>query len=589
MNILGIHDGHNSSACVMSSGKLVCAVQEERLRKIKNYWAIPTKSIDYCLEYSNLKLRDIDYIAVATLDQYTKLNGHVSKDEYMGSMKRIYNSDFSFKQYLSVIKQRLLYRFLKDSWYRKNKKIAVARRNKIYYSLFPDVMPGKINFIDHHVAHFATAAFGGEYYKYKKYLVFTCDGQGDGRCATVHLIEKDGTINFLSDIEDNYSIANLYALITCLLGFVVHEHEYKLMGMAPYANKERSEEIGKKFLSLFNWNDGNWNLKPGINRILDVYEKPLINKVNEICKYKRFDDICGGIQYAFEKIILKWISYYTEKYEVDTIALSGGAFMNVKTNMLISQIPHVKDMFVFPSCSDETISIGAAMYRYFQCTNRAPESIKDVYLGKSYHPEKVKSALESFSLKVSRFKVNELENIEKEVAVLLSKNQVVARFKGRSEFGARALGNRSILAHPSEPRNIMIINNMIKKRDFWMPFASSVLDYRESDYLINPKGIKSPYMIIALPGGKKVEELYAGTHPQDCSVRPQIITADSNPSYYNLLKYFEKLTGIGGVLNTSFNLHGYPLVESPEDALEVFFKSGLKFLALENFLVVKEH
>ncbi len=587
MNILGIHDGHNSSACILSSGKIICAIQEERLRKIKNYWAVPTESIENCLKFSGLKFEDIDCVAIATFEQFTKLNGYVSRDDYMGSMKRIYDSNFSFKERLTVLRDRLSYKFKKKEWQRNRQNQCVSMRKKIYASYLPVALKKKTHFIEHHIAHYATAAFGAKYYGNKRYMAFTCDGQGDGRCATVHLIEKNGEIKFIDDIEDNNSIANLYALITCVMGFVVLEHEYKLMGMAPYANETRSKEVAKMFLDLFRWKDGKWFLKPGINRIRDTYEKPIIKKIYEICKYKRFDEICGGIQYAFETVLLKWIGYYTEKYEVDTIALAGGAFMNVKTNMLISQLPQINDMFVFPSCGDETLSIGAAMQQHYNQTEENPKPLDNMYLGLNYDQNDIEKSLENFKQKGCEFSVKKSENIEKDIALLLSQKNVVARFKGRSEFGARALGNRSILSHPTESRNIITINKMIKKRDFWMPFASSVLDTRADDYLVNPKGIGTPYMIMAFPGGDKVEDIYAGSHPQDHTVRPQIVTQESNPSYYNLIKHFEDLTGVGGILNTSFNLHGYPLVESPDDALDVFFKSGLKFLAIEDYLVNK--
>lgn len=587
MNILGIHDGHNSSACILSSGKIIIAIQEERLQRIKNYWAIPVKTIQACLDYAGLKKQDLDCITVGTLNQTTKVNGYISKNHYMGYMKKLLDSDFSFREYLNIYRRRFLYYISKENYISGLKKQGEIIRREIYTNLFPNMAADKIYFIDHHMSHFATAAFGGKFFGRKKYLVFTCDGQGDGRCATVHLIDTDGSITLLSNIKDNHSVATLYAMVTAIMGFTVHEHEYKIMGMAPYAKRERSEEIGNMFLDLFIWNNGDWLIKPEINRMVDVYEKPLADKIKEIFKYNRFDDICGGIQYAFECILLKWISYYTDKYEIDTVALAGGAFMNVKANMLISELPQVKDMFVFPSCGDETIAIGAAMYQHFSLTNNPPAAIENVYWGKNYGSDEIEAALRSLELRGFRFDAKKVENIEREIAILLSNMGIVARFKGRSEFGARALGNRSILAHPSEHRNVIIINDMIKQRDFWMPFAASILDYRISDYLINPNNIESPFMIMAFRGGRKIDELCACSHPKDHSVRPQVVTKAANPSYYELLKHFEKITSIGGILNTSFNLHGYPLVETPEDALDVFFKSGLKYLALEDYMVIK--
>jgi carbamoyltransferase len=170
---------------------------------------------------------------------------------------------------------------------------------------------------------------------------------------------------------------------------------------------------------------------------------------------------------------------------------------------------------------------------------------------------------------------------------LLSNGEIVARFKGRMEFGARALGNRSILADPSKREVIRTINEMIKNRDFWMPFAPSILVERRSEYLINPKNIESPYMIMSFDSTEKIDQIFAASHPYDKTVRPQVVNKDWNPEYYNILQEFERLAGRGAILNTSFNLHGYPIVCSPQDALQVFSDSGLEFMGIGDFLVKK--
>jgi carbamoyltransferase len=185
--------------------------------------------------------------------------------------------------------------------------------------------------------------------------------------------------------------------------------------------------------------------------------------------------------------------------------------------------------------------------------------------------------------------VRRFDDIETEVARLLSIGEVVARVKGREEFGARALGNRSILAHPCDFRVVQHINKMIKSRDFWMPFAPSILDRRAGDYIENPKELSSPYMMLTF-GGTPLgrEELSAACHPYDGTLRPQILERSYNPDYYRLIEAFEGLTGIGGVLNTSCNLHGEPIVSSPEDAIRTFENSGLLHLALGQHLISKK-
>jgi len=187
------------------------------------------------------------------------------------------------------------------------------------------------------------------------------------------------------------------------------------------------------------------------------------------------------------------------------------------------------------------------------------------------------------------FKVKKIKNIELAVARLLAQKKIVARCKGRMEFGARALGNRSILADPANLHCLREINLLVKKRDFWMPFAPVILSERVSDYLINPKKIASPYMILSFDTTSRYKELIAAVHQADLTARPQVIDKQSNPDYYSILKEFEKITGRGALLNTSFNLHGFPIVYGPKEALEVFRDSDLKYLALGNYLLEKEN
>ena len=261
--------------------------------------------------------------------------------------------------------------------------------------------------------------------------------------------------------------------------------------------------------------------------------------------------------------------------------------MNVKANQRIMELPEVDDVFIFPSCGDESNAIGCAYLKYAEGKLRKGKEIdlsplEDLYFGPEFTDTEIERVLGRYSYCYRKY-----SNIEQAVAELLAAGQIVARFKGRMEFGARALGNRSILANPSYPQVIRIINEMVKNRDFWMPFAPSILDTRAKDYVKYNKSIHAPYMMIAVDSIDERNEIIAASHPYDHTIRPQIVYEKWNPDYYHLIKSFEGLTGIGAVLNTSFNLHGYPIVCSPEDALEVFRNSGLNYMALGNFLVEK--
>jgi carbamoyltransferase len=262
--------------------------------------------------------------------------------------------------------------------------------------------------------------------------------------------------------------------------------------------------------------------------------------------------------------------------------------MNVKLNKIIMELPEVTDLFVYPSCGDETNAMGAAYNVYAQLADyQSMSPLRDFYTGPEYSDAQIREAIDNyrFDRPVS---VQETDDIEGDVAQLLARGEVVARFKGREEFGARAMGNRSILADPSRPEVVKLINDAIKSRDFWMPFAPSLLDRREQDYAVNQKNIAAPYMIMAFDSTDRANEFRAACHPYDLTIRPQVVYRDWNPSYYDLLEKFERLTGRGIVLNTSFNLHGYPIVSRPEDALHVLDQSGLAWLAIGNFLLHKQ-
>jgi carbamoyltransferase len=209
-------------------------------------------------------------------------------------------------------------------------------------------------------------------------------------------------------------------------------------------------------------------------------------------------------------------------------------------------------------------------------------------LGPRFSSADVKEAIEAFQFSGS-VEIKQHEDVEDRVAQLLASGEVVARFKGREEFGARALGNRSLLADPSNPDVVKLINSMIKCRDFWMPFATSMTDKQAKSCLVNPKNIASPYMILTFGSTEMIRDFRSGAHPYDLTVRPQVVYRDWNPDYYRLIELFAAKSGKnGGLLNTSFNLHGYPLVGTPKDALDVFERSGLRHLALEDWLVSKK-
>jgi carbamoyltransferase len=398
-------------------------------------------------------------------------------------------------------------------------------------------------------------------------------------------IGRDGRLRRLQEVPQADSIGNIYAMATFLMGMVPLEHEYKLMGLAPYADPKGTEQVFRQLNELIRFPPDRplaWERNGACPETYCSYRF-----FKKLFVEKRFDWLAGGLQKFTEFVLTEWVKGCLKETGIRRLALSGGIFMNVKANKRIMELPEVEELFVYPSCGDETNAMGAAYWAYAERAGTAKMTpLRDLYWGPEYSDQEIEAVLRRFTLS-SRVSYEQVVPVEPRIARLLAAGKVVARFKGKEEFGARAMGNRSILANPSDPSVIRVINEAIKSRDFWMPFAPSVLEDRVQDYLVNPKMHSAPYMILSFDTTGRRQEIAAAIHPFDFTARPQVVSFAWNPDYHALLKEFERLTGIGGVLNTSFNLHGYPIVSRPEDALDVLDRSGLTCLAIGNWLVEK--
>ena len=589
--ILGISDSHNSSASLLVDGRLVAALQEERPSRKKNFWGMPVNAIRTVLKLGGLDWQDLD--AMVLCEHRQAAHQEFGREEQMEFVKQLVESNLvdSLGAGNSVSPARTLWRqfyaFLRQSFpqrfYRLEAQRMTKQRTELLHRLIPESREQEVQYIDHHACHFATALFGSGPADHER-LVFTYDFQGDGRCGSVTRVRPDGTREVLSSIEDRDSVCQLWTLLTLLCGFVPNEHEYKLMGMAPYASPYRSAQVAEELAALFSWNRNHHEIWNRREFHLSSFHA-LVRKVKNLCKFRRFDDICGGLQMFTEQVLTHWICHWVKKTGVRDVCLSGGVFMNVKANLEIMKCDEIDSVFVFPSCGDETNAIGAGYLTYFDRSGLFPEALQHLFLGPEWDDVAVSGAIQAIDR--DGLEITRCPNIEGKVAELLADNRIVARFKGREEFGARALGNRSILAHPGRWSTVGEINDMIKKRDFWMPFACSVLYEDQSRYIQNPKRNGGEYMIMAFEGGPEVDSILAGCHPRDKTVRAQVVRKEQSPEYHFLMERFKERTGLGAVLNTSFNLHGYPLVHTPQDALHVFRNSGLQYLALGDYLISK--
>tara|TARA_Y100000590_G_scaffold465450_1_gene637811 strand:- start:2012 stop:2983 length:972 start_codon:yes stop_codon:yes gene_type:complete len=306
---------------------------------------------------------------------------------------------------------------------------------------------------------------------------------------------------------------------------------------------------------------------------------------------ERFDNISGALQNFTEEIVVDLVKEAIKKTKIRTITLGGGVFMNVKANNLISKIKNLKKLFIMPTSGDESLSMGAAIHCYYEKTknkNFKKSYLENLYLGKDYSEIEEKNAVEKLIKNKKQFLIYK-KNINQKAASLLNSGMVIGRCVNRSEWGARALGNRSILARPDNYVMVDKINNMVKKRDFWMPFAPSLLENYFYKFVADNKKSKPYFMTQAYETLKNSDtnKIIAACHLRDKTIRPQIVNKKNNYMYWDLINKFRIMSKIPALLNTSFNLHGHPIVETPKDAIEVFTKSGIDALILNNFLIIK--
>lgn len=588
MYILGINTGLNSSIVLMKDNKVVFGIQEERLSRIKNQPGFPELSVNATLEHCGLTVKDINRvfiggksskIAQSREDDLNKFHTRYGliKNEWFGE-----NNQFPFK--FTEIGQKIL-----QFQQRPQKK-----EKDLEDCLKENGLLEKHERFDHHLCHAASSYYGLMKNKRDKYLIFSMDGGGDGRTSAV-FIGHNGNLEEIAS-SDSFSPACLYAHITYIMGFMPHEHEYKLMGLAPYANPKYVTAV-KELLAQFQGFDKdnpliftNTSKYPYVRNSGGDQKQELIHDLFKTVLNMRFDTLAAGLQLLSEELAIKWIKAGIERTGIRKILLSGGFFMNVKANKLISELPEVEFIDVFPSCGDETNAFGAAFLGYNKMRKSGSPDIEfgDFCLGTDALFD-IDEAMKKYSDKVNFEKVG---NINEKIVDLLIERKIVARCSGHMEFGARALGNRSILASPDDLRIINKINAAIKKRDFWMPFAPAIMEDKLESIVEVPKSLKgtySPYMMFTfLIKPDMFEKIVAGTHQADKTARAQTVNSKIYPEFYDIISKFYEKTGIPAVLNTSFNLHGYPIVLGACDAVDVYLNSELDVLVIGNWIVTKK-
>lgn len=592
MKVLGITMGVCSSAALFKEGRIVACISEERFTKRKNYDGYPKEAIEFCLRYGNVDPSELDHVAFASnnidpnyivthqecdrtvKDWVREMHEYWHPIFYGGRKKRylnVFREKIDLKQYPGDFKVIPFNSDKRIAFFREFRKQVVSRHLKVPIHI--------VEICEHHMSHSAYALLGGAS-RNKKTLVFTADGFGDHSNATVRLFNGEKII--LKYETDICNIGRLYRYITLLLGMKPGEHEYKVMGLAPYASPKTYQDILEIFCNtLYVDKKGQFRYK---DRPVDYYfwfKKRL--------EGYRFDAIAGAVQRYVELLLSEWIGIAAKKYKVSNIAFSGGVSLNIKANQEILNLSEVSDLNVPGSGGDESLAIGAIFSLLLKKRFPIEEvaEINDLYLGDQVNNEDVERFIQSKEV-AKDFNITSGVTA-KDIAQLLAQGKIVGRFSGRMEFGQRALGNRSILANPSDLGVVKVINEIIKQRDFWMPFAPTIL-YEDCDrYLYNPKRVYSPFMTIGFNTKPAAHlDLIAALHPADLTARPQMLKRKDNPKYYDIIKAFKDLTGIGGVLNTSFNLHGLPIVQSFSDVMVVMNNSNLNYILIEDLLLERK-
>jgi len=566
MNIIGIHDGHNCGATLVQNGAIVASVCEERLSRKKNEVGYPKYSINDVMRIGGIGIDEIDAVVFASLFMHLP--------EFLRDIKPWYRVGIEDQKRNADIT---------DSY---KKQIFDTRKSERILDVCTHlgISEDKVSFVEHHTAHLSAAYYTAPKQHNLPVLGLTCDGAGDGLSATVSVC-KNNTFNRISETGRHASLGKIYSRVTMMMGMKPWEHEYKLMGLAPYADPKITESATDVLRNLLYVDKDSVEFK----KKGELSTNYIYDYLNDSFKEVRFDVIAAATQKITEELLVEWVRAAIEKTGIHDLVCGGGVFMNVKANMLIAQLPEVDSMYVMPSGGDESLSIGAALYCYYKSTgdlNYSSSILKHIYLGGLVCDED--NVIETL-YNNEDVDVTSPERIDEEIAELLAKGKVVARCRGAMEWGARSLGNRSILSSAENYSRVDYINKMVKVRDFWMPFAPSILEESAARYFDDPKDLKPWFMTFGYPVNERhYSDLTAASHPRDHTIRPQVVSKDANPDYHKLISHFEHLTGRGVILNTSFNLHGEPIVYSASDAVRVFLKSGLEYLALDNYLLRKK-
>jgi carbamoyltransferase len=588
MYILGISCYyHDSAACLLKEGELIAAAQEERFTGIKHDFSFPYNAIRFCLEYGHIEAKNLHFV-VFHEDPFLKL-------------ERIIKTVFS-----TYPKSYKLFNEVAKNWLKDKLWIKATIEESL------DISKDKILFCKHHLSHAASSFFCSPF---KQAAVLTCDGVGEWATTTLGAgtanwggTNKNG-IKMLGETRFPHSLGLLYSVFTAFLGFKINNGEYKVMGMSSFGEPKYTDKIYqlikvkpdgsfKLDLSYFSFHystTSSFNQKfitlfgkprsPDARFVLDKCDSNDTVTPKEIKENQRFADIAASIQKVSEDILIKIANYLYQKTKLNKLCLAGGVALNCVVNYRLLKETPFNDIFIQPNAGDGGGALGAALYGWHALLDKPRGFVLNhSYWGKEYDSGQIKNFLQKQGVSYEEFNEDDLINY---VVKSLIDQKIVGWFQGRAEWGPRALGHRSILADPRDRKMKDKVNLSIKFREPFRPFAASVL-YEHAGALFASDDIKdqSPFrfMLYALPLANNL--IPAAAHIDGTS-RPQFVRQDSVRLFHKLINKFFQKTGIPAILDTSFNLKGRPIVNSPAEAYDTFNKSGMDLLVMDKFLVRK--
>ena len=595
-NILGISAFyHDSAAALVRDGNIIAAAQEERFTRIKHDPEYPEKAINFVLDHGQISFDKVDYIVF-----YEKpiLTFNRLIETYIA------NAPFGFKSFSKAMPL-----WLNEKLFQK--KIIIDHIKK-KYPLFDET---KLLFCDHHLSHAASAFYPSPF---EESLILTLDGVGEWTTTAVSM-GNGNKIETLEEIYYPHSLGLLYSAFTYYLGFKVNSGEYKVMGLAPYGKPIFKDLIFKHLIDVkddgsFRLNQKYFNYSVGLTMTNDNFSnlfksepRTSEGKINQFHM-----DIASSIQKVIEEIIIKITRNIKQKYNCNNLCLAGGVALNCVANGKIIQDGKFKNVWIQPAAGDAGGALGAALSIWHSHLsnkreiklNQGLDKMQGSYLGPSYNNTDIEKVLLKYEANYELLSTEDMINF---TAKILSEKKAVGWFQGRMEFGPRALGARSILADPRDDNMQKNLNLKIKFRESFRPFAPAILDHKVEEWFDMKSD--SPYMLLVAQVKKnkilnynenykknlsgfdllnlKRSVVPAITHV-DYSARVQTVSELTNKKFYDLISKFYEITNCPMLVNTSFNIRGEPIVNTPEDALKCFLGTGLDYLIIENYILDKK-